>query len=264
MRIVKLSPTRRPISENAVWLSSGGTAKSPSAPVRTSAPVSSIGTSSTPAVTRARTPATAPAAASAAVSTQSSGSPNVPPAAGRWPPPPWCGPGKKTAIPIGVSSTTTSTRRYCMNATSRSSAPSSPDMPTIPDAPPAIMPSAAVGGSSGVTRVSTAPHSRLSPSVAERHERDRQPRARQRAQRVGLQVGAERDAGDGLGGAEEVRRDGQLARPRERDREPDQQRGEQVRRGQPGGVEQQAAGEDPDGDRCPDSEASHPPQAIRG
>ena len=53
-----------------------------------------------------------------------------------------------------------------MNATSRSSAPSSPDMPTIPDAPPAIIPSAAVGGSSGVVRASTSPHSRLRPSVA--------------------------------------------------------------------------------------------------
>jgi len=37
---VKLSPTRRPISENAIWLSSPGTAKSPSTPVSTSTPVS--------------------------------------------------------------------------------------------------------------------------------------------------------------------------------------------------------------------------------
>ena len=53
-----------------------------------------------------------------------------------------------------------------MNATSRSSAPSSPDIPTIPDAPPAIIPSAAVGGSSGVVRVRIAPAARLSASVA--------------------------------------------------------------------------------------------------
>ena len=48
-----------------------------------------------------------------------------------------------------------STRRYCMNATSRPSAPSSSDIATIPDAPPAIIPSAAVGGSTNVKRAST-------------------------------------------------------------------------------------------------------------
>ena len=36
----------------------------------------------------------------------------------------------------------------------------------MPDAPPAIMPSAAVGGSSGVVRASSAPASRLAASVA--------------------------------------------------------------------------------------------------
>ena len=153
------------MSTNAVSLSRAGTAKSSSTPESTNAPVSSIGTSSTPAVMRARTPATAPAPASAAVSSQATGSPNVS-ALGRSAPPPACCPPKNTAIPTGVSSTTTSTRRYCMNATSRSSAPSSPDMPTIPDAPPAIIPSAAVGGSSGVVRARIAPHRRLRPSVA--------------------------------------------------------------------------------------------------
>ncbi len=39
-------------------------------------------------------------------------------------------------------------------------------MPTIPDAPPAIIPSAAVGASSGVVRARIAPAIRHSPSVA--------------------------------------------------------------------------------------------------
>ena len=125
--------------------------------------MSSIGTSSTPAGIRERTPATPPTPASAAVTGQASGSPNVSligtaPVA--------CSPPKNSAITTGVTSTTTSTRRYCMNATSRSSAPSSPDMPTMPDAPPAIIPSAAVGRSSTVVRASIHPAARLSAMVA--------------------------------------------------------------------------------------------------
>ena len=41
----------------------------------------------------------------------------------------------------GVTSTTMSTRRYCMNATRRSSPPRESALPTMHDAPPATMPS---------------------------------------------------------------------------------------------------------------------------
>ncbi len=75
-------------------------------------------------------------------------------------------PGKKIATRTGVRSTISSTRRYCMNATSRSSAPSSSEIPTIPDAPPATMPSAAVGPSSEVRRARTIPATSEMPSVA--------------------------------------------------------------------------------------------------
>ena len=124
--------------------------------------MTTIGPSSTPAVIRSRAAAAAPASAKATVAAHSHASPNVlapgTAAAPCWPP-------KNSAMPIGVTTTTTSTRRYCMKATSRSSAPSSPDMPTIPEAPPAISPSAAVAGSSSVVRARMAPAARLSPSV---------------------------------------------------------------------------------------------------
>ncbi len=53
-----------------------------------------------------------------------------------------------------------------MKATSRSSAPRSSAIVTIPEAPPAIIPSVAVGTSSGVVRASRRPAPMLSPSVA--------------------------------------------------------------------------------------------------
>ena len=129
-------------------------------------------------------------------------------------------------------------------------------MPTIPEAPPAIIPSAAVGGSSAVVRARIAPAIRQSPSVAAQTSEHRQPRVGERAQRLGLQVGAERDAGDGLRSAEEALVDRDRARPRERDREPDQQRREQVRGRQPDQVEEQAAADD--GGRYRDPEAYAP------
>ena len=117
-------------------------------------------------------------------------------------PPLPCSPPNSTAIASGVRSTTTSTRRYCMNATSRSSPPSSPDIPTIPDAPPAIIPSSAVGGSSGVVRASTAPAARLSASVAADTASTGTTEPASARNASPWQVRAERHAGDGLRPAE--------------------------------------------------------------
>ena len=66
----------------------------------------------------------------------------------------------------GVSTTITSTRRYCMKATSRSSPPSSRAIATMPEAPPATIPSDAVAGSTPVTRASSSPAAIVSASVA--------------------------------------------------------------------------------------------------
>ena len=95
-------------------------------------------------------------------------------------------------------------------------------MPTIPDAPPAIIPSVAVGGSSARRAREHAPAQpcsgrawRALTSATGSHEPPSAP------QRVGLQVGAERDAGDRLRGAEDVRRATSSApRPGERDASP--------------------------------------------
>ena len=53
-----------------------------------------------------------------------------------------------------------------MNATRRSSPPRSSAIVTMPEAPPAIIPSVAVGMSSGVERASRRPAPMLSASVA--------------------------------------------------------------------------------------------------
>jgi hypothetical protein len=66
----------------------------------------------------------------------------------------------------GAVTTTISTRRYCMKATSRASAPSSSLIATIPLAPPAIRPSRAVGRSSPVARESSRPAASEISSVA--------------------------------------------------------------------------------------------------
>ena len=131
-------------------------------PASVSAPETSIGPSSVPAgMCTARAASAASGAISATIS-QSRGWAKAPGpcAVGRLSPPP------KIAISSGVSNTTTSTRTYCMNATSRSSAPSSSAIVTIPEAPPAIIPSVAVGRSSSVQRASAQPVPMLSPSVA--------------------------------------------------------------------------------------------------
>ncbi len=75
-------------------------------------------------------------------------------------------PGNSTATSSGVSSTTTSTRTYCMKATRRSSAPSSWAIVTMPEAPPATMPSAPVARSTPVAQDSATPQARLISSVA--------------------------------------------------------------------------------------------------
>ena len=160
--IVNRRPTCRPMPANATSRSTGGTTK-PSGSRRPTTPARSIGPSSDPAGSRVSRATRMPAGARIADRTQPSTSPNVPtPSSGV---PAWW-PGNTIAMSTGVATTTTSTRRYCMNATSRSSALSSPAMPTMPDAPPATMPSAAVGRSRLVHRASTMPQSRLSPSVA--------------------------------------------------------------------------------------------------
>ncbi len=156
---MKRRPTWSPISAKADSRTTGGTSNS--TPASVSAPATSIGPSSAPAGTRASRAATAAVGAIAAVSSQSRGSPSaVSPAPAATLPPP------KTAISSGVSRTTISTRRYCMNATTRSSPPRSEAIVTIPDAPPAIIPSVAVGTSSGVQRASRRPAPMLIPSVA--------------------------------------------------------------------------------------------------
>ena len=99
-----------------------------------------------------------------------------------------------------------------MIATSRSSAPSSRAMPTMPEAPPAIIPSAAVGGSASVVRVRMRPQARLSTSVAALTTSDRQPGGCDRVERRRLDVGAEHDAGDGLRGGGDRRRHAARAR----------------------------------------------------
>ena len=78
------------------------------------------------------------------------------------------------------------------------------------------------------------------PERREAHERHGDPRVGRRLERVGLQVGAERDARERLRRAEADRRDLEPARAPQRDDEPDQQRPEQVRRGDPGDAEQPA------------------------
>jgi hypothetical protein len=93
----------------------------------------------------------------------------------------------------------------------------------MPDAPPAIIPSAAVAASSGVVRARIAP----------------------------------RHAGHRLRRAEGERPHVDAPRARERDRQPHEQRPEQVRRRQPGGVQQQAAGDHRGRDHRPDRHSSH-------
>ena len=111
------------------------------------------------------------------------------PAAAAASPPP------KTAISSGVSSTTTSTRRYCMKATSRSSAPRSSAIVTIPDAPPAIIPSVAVGHvERRCSGRAASPAPMLMPSVAALTSVTGSQSCAERRQRLRLHVGAERDA----------------------------------------------------------------------
>ncbi|OMP13301.1 hypothetical protein COLO4_01916 [Corchorus olitorius] len=61
---------------------------------------------------------------------------------------------------------TNSTRRYCINATSRTSAPKSPAIATIADAPPGDDPHAPVGPGSELKRTSRKPDSPLAASVS--------------------------------------------------------------------------------------------------
>ena len=93
-----------------------------------------------------------------------------------------------------------------MNATSRSSAPSSLGHADDPGRAAGDHARASRSArSSSVVRASTTPPARLSPSVASRRAPP-EATSRRAPQRVGLQVGAERDAGDGLRAAEDERR----------------------------------------------------------
>ncbi|MNP56577.1 hypothetical protein D3C76_1513120 [compost metagenome] len=61
---------------------------------------------------------------------------------------------------------TNSTRRYCMNATNRTSAPKSPAIATIAEAPPGDEPQAPVGPGSPLKRTRHQPETPLAASVA--------------------------------------------------------------------------------------------------
>ena len=155
------------MSAKAVSRSTGGTAIAVVAPESVSAPPRIIGPSSIGEGRRTRSATSTPAAPTARVHSQpvavpiagGSGAAAAAPASAAW-----C-PGNRSGMSSGVSSTTTSTRAYCMKATSRSSPWRSRAIVTMPDAPPAIIPIAAVGASTSVTRASTTPTARLTPSV---------------------------------------------------------------------------------------------------
>ena len=103
-----------------------------------------------------------PAMPQPAVNARSAARPALPSSgAARSPPAP-----NSTVATSGAVTTTISTRRYCMKATSRASAPSSSLIATIPLAPPAIRPSSAVGRSRPVARESSSPATTEISSVA--------------------------------------------------------------------------------------------------
>ena len=131
-------------------------------PVTLSAAAITSGTSRLPAVMDSRRAITRPAIPQPAVNARSAARP-APPSSGaaRSPPAP-----NRTVATSGAVTTTISTRRYCMKATSRTSAPSSSAIATMPLAPPAIRPSSAVGRSSPVARESSSPAASEISSVA--------------------------------------------------------------------------------------------------
>ena len=65
-----------------------------------------------------------------------------------------------------ATAATITTRRYCMNATSRGSAPNDPDITIITEAPPGAVPHTAVVPGSDLSRVSTQPMAQLMATMA--------------------------------------------------------------------------------------------------
>ena len=101
-------------------------------------------------------------------------------------------------------------------------------------------------GRGGVERGGAGQHRAREEAGGERgegHQRHREPRVGQRAQRVALQVGAEGHAGDRLARAERRRRHVHPPGSRQGDRQPEHHRREQVGRRQADTVERLSAGE---------------------
>ena len=122
------------------------------------------------------------------------------------------GRGRRGAVSSGVSTTTSRTRRYCMNATSRSSPPRSRVMRDDSGGAAGDHPQR---GARAVEAGRPREHGAGQQADRERggaHERDRQPVAGHRRQRGGLQVGADRDADDRLRG-DETAGSGMASRP---------------------------------------------------
>ena len=125
-------------------------------PVACSTAPSVIGTSSAPAGIRRRRPSTAPTPAIASVSTTGSHGGSIGPLPWSTFPAAWPSISRATTDAL---STTMMTRRYCMNATSRGSAPYSSAIAIIAEAAPGEEPQAAVVPGSTANRVSPQPTS---------------------------------------------------------------------------------------------------------
>ena len=75
------------------------------------------------------------------------------------------GPTHSRATIVAMAATIT-TRRYCMKATSRASAPKAPDISIIAEAPPGAVPHTAVVPGNTFSRVSAQPSAALRPTMA--------------------------------------------------------------------------------------------------
>src|SRR5471032_432270 len=158
---VKRSPTLQPISVYAIASSHSGTCNV-MVPVECSAAPTTAGSNNAPEGIRNNGPSQTPASANnkVAAKRQSTGGNQITAAAADALSP------RLMRATNAAAVATNSTRRYCMKATSRTSAPKSPAMATIALAPPGEEPHAPVGPGKLLNLTSSQPDNPLASRVA--------------------------------------------------------------------------------------------------